>query len=256
MRSLLPSDVGVLALTATATISTLEAVKARLSMKSPVLIGLSPYRDNIYYSVQPYLELEELSVFLAEYLRAHQRNTTKTVVFCRRLEDTALLYTSLKKLLGKYFTYPAGYPNLQQFRLVDMYTRACRVEFKETILKSFTSCDGILRVVIATTAFSMGIDCPDIERIIHWGTPGTLEEYVQETGRAGRDGRQAKAILLYGKPRRYVEEQMNQYAKTETECRRRLLYKNFLFYRNEYNCTECKCCDVCVCTCEKCSTFD
>ena len=90
-----------------------------------------------------------------------------------------------------------------------MYTWACRVEFKETILKSFTSCDGILRV--ATTAFSMGIDCTDIERIIHWGTPGTLEQYVQETGRAGRDGRQAKAILLYGKPGRYVEEQMNPY---------------------------------------------
>ena len=92
-----------------------------------------------------------------------------------------------------------------------MYTRACRVEFKVTIFKSFTLCDGILRVVIATTAFSMGIDCPNNERIIHWGTPGTLEQYVQETGRAGMVGRQAKAILLYGKPWRYVEEQMNQY---------------------------------------------
>ena len=159
----MPSDVGVLALTATATLSTLEAV----------LIGLSPYRDNIYYSVQPYLELEELSVLLAQDLRANQRNTTKTVVLCRRLEDTTLLYTSLKKLVGKYFTYPAGYPKLAT---TDMYTWACRVEFKETILKSFTSCDGILRV--ATTAFSMGIDCPDIEKIIHWGTPGTLEQHV------------------------------------------------------------------------------
>ena len=86
---------------------------------------------------------------------------------------------SLKKALGKHFTYPVGYPNLQQFRLVDMYTRACTVEFKESVLKLFTAADEVLKVIIATTAFGMGIDCPDIERIIHWGPPGTREQYVQ-----------------------------------------------------------------------------
>jgi len=53
-------------------------------------------------------------------------------------------------------------------------------------------------VVIATTAFGMGTDCPDIQKMIHFGTPGTIAEYVQETGHAGRDAQPAKACLLAG----------------------------------------------------------
>ena len=146
----MPSDVGVLALTAIATLSTLEAVKARLSMKSPVLIGFSPYRDNIYYSVQPYLELEELSVLLAEDLHANQRNTTKLWFFVEDLRNSIAVHIFKKNYLGSIL-------------LILLVTQTC----------NNPSCDGIVRVVIATiatTAFSMGIDCPDIGR-----TPGTLE---------------------------------------------------------------------------------
>ena len=53
--------------------------------------------------------------------------------------------------------------------------------------------------MIATSAFGLGVDIPDIRRIIHWGLPSTKEEYVQETGRAGRDGEDAHAILYEGK---------------------------------------------------------
>lgn len=56
-----------------------------------------------------------------------------------------------------------------------------------------------LRIVIATIAFGLGIDTSDIRYVVHWGPPQDIEQYVQATGRAGRDGRTSHAILLYGK---------------------------------------------------------
>ena len=103
----------------------------------------------------------------------HTIKTKKTVIFCRKLDDSSLLYVSLRKTLGEYFTFPIGYPDCQPYRVIDMFTRACKVEMKEAILKTFSEVGGKLRVVIATTAFRMGIDCSDIERIIHWGMPGS-----------------------------------------------------------------------------------
>jgi len=70
---------------------------------------------------------------------------------------------------------------------------------KQKVLNFFVTCNGKLRVVIATTAFSMGIDYPDIRTVVHFGTSGMVEEYVQESGRAGRDGNPATASILYGR---------------------------------------------------------
>ena len=170
-----------------------------------------------------------------------------------------MLYISLQNALGQHFTYPTGSKNLEKNRLVDMYTRACRPEFKESLLDLFVQPGNHLRVVIATTAFGMGIDCPDINRIIHWGTPSSLEQYAQETGRAGRDGKQAYAILYYKIKERHIEEPVHVYCRTVTECRKQLLFKSFLFYNDDFsssdnNVKDCKCCDVCaiICTCALC----
>lgn len=81
-------------------------------------------------------------------------------------------YVSLRKTLGD--TFPIGYLDCQPYQVVDMYTRACKMEMKEGILKTFSEVGGKLCVVIATTAFGIGIDCSDIERIIHWGMPGSV----------------------------------------------------------------------------------
>ena len=71
-------------------------------------------------------------------------------------------------MLKKAFTHPMSYPDLHQYRLVEMYTRACTVTVTETILKTFTEANSVLQFVLATTAFGMGIDCPNIRRIIHY----------------------------------------------------------------------------------------
>jgi len=66
---------------------------------------------------------------------------------------------------------------------------------KNKVMESFLNSGGNIRLIIATTAFAMGVDCPGISRIIHWGIPSTIEEYIQEIGCAGRDGEDAIAIL-------------------------------------------------------------
>ena len=69
-----------------------------------------------------------------------------------------------------------------------MFTACTILSVKDAILESFCKSDGILRVVIVTVAFGMGLDCPNVRRVMHWGPSSDIEQYVQETGRGGRDG--------------------------------------------------------------------
>ena len=68
-------------------------------------------------------------------------------------------------------------------------------EKMEQVLQSFAKSEGKLHLIVATTAFGMGMTCPDVSRIVHSRMPNTREEYVQETGRSGRDGKSFVAVL-------------------------------------------------------------
>ena len=94
----------------------------------------------------------------------------------------------------------------------------------------------------------MGIDCPDIRRIIHWGVPTTVEEYAQETGRAGRDGKLAVAILYEGVGEKYADAKMKTYLTNHKTCRRVVLFQDFSEKDVNDHCA-CKCCDICACKC-------
>ena len=119
---------------------------------------------------------------------------------------------------------------------------------KEKVLTSFCIQGGTLRVVLATTAFGMGINCPDIKRVIHWGPPSTLEQYAQESGRVGRNGNEAERVQ-----NRFIDEDVKAYSLNGNICRHTLLYKDFLFasINSSNNITGCYCCDVCeqACNC-------
>ena len=103
---------------------------------------------------------------------------------------------TLKKLLGKNITEPPGLPDsFLQFSNSLMYSlQHLILMYKKKQLLNFVKTTN-LRLIIASTAFGLGIDCKDIMRVINYGTPNTLEELVQEIGRAERNG---KSITVQG----------------------------------------------------------
>ena len=134
-----------------------------------------------------------------------------------------------------------------------MFTKAADDEMKEDIMLLFSTRDTHLRVVIATAAFSMGIDIPDVQQIYHWGPPSSIEAYIQEIGRAGRDKVDSCAILI-NKKNHYASRDIKDYTSNTDKCRRSLLFSHFVNYVDNDERIKCKCCDICksCCNCELC----
>ena len=88
-------------------------------------------------------------------------------------------------------TEPIGALKLARFALCNMFLACTHSNVKDEVLKSSCDPNGILRIVVATIAFGMGLNCPNVHRITHWGPPPDIESYLQEASRAGRDGKKA-----------------------------------------------------------------
>ena len=130
-----------------------------------------------------------------------------------------------------------------------MYSRVLMNGKKENVLSSFLQVGRNLCLVIATTAFGLGVDCPDFRRVIHWGLPSNVEEYVQEIGGAGRDGLGMQAILYRGKIGKNATKRMHDYSSNETLCQRKLIFEGFLQYYENKEFFGCKYCDMCSVLC-------
>jgi len=128
LRSLIPSTVSIMALTATATSETLCVVRCRLSMDKPTLIALPPCRDNIKYQVHSKIDADDFTTSLCREFASKRTSFPKTVIYVRLYSDCTSVYMLLKHKMGIAFTELPGYPNLSGFQLVDIFTEVLTTE--------------------------------------------------------------------------------------------------------------------------------
>lgn len=242
-----------MALTATAMVTLRTDICKVLGMKKPYVVEVSPNKDNIFLDCGIFKSLVETFHPIAESLQKHTA-MDRVIVFCKTKDMCHQIYSFFLYLLRNNFTEPPGVNvSIPSQRLVDMYTATTQEEVKEQILKSFTNPQSPLRIVIATIAFGMGINCTDIRQVIHVGPPDDIKSYVQHMGRSGRDGLPSRALLLHGKGlMRNTAQTMCDYCHHEG-CLRDYLFSDFSSYSSA-GLVGCKCCEVCLrsCNCENC----
>jgi superfamily II DNA/RNA helicase len=138
-----------------------------------------------------------------------------------------------------------------------MYHAGTPKAVKQHISKNLSSDEGHIRILIATIAFGMGIDCKQVNRIIHFGPSKNIECYIQESGRAGREGSQSECILLFnGLLSSHCSQDVKDLLHAESGCRRELIMKTFGFtpavgIKYKHTCCD-KCAEKCSCGEEDC----
>jgi len=228
--------VPIIALTATADKQTRQDIIVKLNYEPKKYIA-SFNRPNIHYKVAPKINATKQ---LDQFLQSETQQSG--IIYCGTRNAVEQLAGKLQDMGFKARAYHAGLAH-QERREVQNLFRYDRID-----------------IVVATIAFGMGIDKPNVRFVIHYDLPKNIEGYYQETGRAGRDGLAAQALLLYdpadsARLRSWILNSPNEDQKrVETNklnhmlafaeashCRRQILLRYF----DEPSDTECKYCDVC-----------
>lgn len=231
-------DVPLIALTATADKQTRNDIIQRLGLNKAKVHVASFNRPNIRYSI---LEKQKPFNQLIDFLKTRKQEFG--IVYClsrKRVEEVA---EKLKEAGYNALPYHAGLPANQ----------------RQKTQEAFKQDD--VNIIVATIAFGMGIDKPNVRFVVHYDLPKNIEGYYQETGRAGRDGLDSEALLLYGLQdltliKKFIEASPNEdqkrielhklncmtaFAEAQT-CRRQVL----LNYFNEQLSEDCGNCDICL----------
>jgi ATP-dependent DNA helicase RecQ len=231
----------VTAFTATASAPVLEKIQKYIfgDMEAHQIVG-NPDRPNIAYTAKGCI-VRDLAV--RDLL---VQNSRPAIVFCSSRPGT--------ENLARYLRISLREMGMDWHNEIRFYHAGLSREEKTDVEKWFIGNDRA--VLCATCAYGMGVDKADVRTVIHRDCAPSVEAYLQESGRAGRDGAQSKAILLWGPDdessmRRAKTEAdrrrlsaLLDYARNATQCRRQALIE-MLNYDNGGECPETQCCDVC-----------
>jgi len=177
IMDLIDEKIPVIALTATATPKVQSDIVKNLGLRNPKIFISSFNRPNLYYEIQPKINLDQTNKSIVRFIQQHKNKSG--IIYTLNRKTTEELASMLVANGIKSVAYHAG---------LDSKLRAERQD-------QFLNED--VDVIVATIAFGMGIDKPDVRFVIHYNIPKSIENYYQETGRGGRDGMEGKCILYY-----------------------------------------------------------
>lgn len=254
LRSFLKQGTPVLALTATVEKKSREGLVKLLGLCSLQIVDVSINNNNIRFSVQKVKKGLSIFNWLVDKIVEHLENVPKTIIFCRSITDLSTVLSYLLMKLGDraYVNQGKSPSNC----LLGVYHSNSPDELKEHVKRSFKFDDGPIRVVLATSALSLGVNFKDVRYVIHYGPASDLRSHLQEAGRAGRDGRQSFNVIYYhGQQLRLCDKQMKNSIKVST-CLRVAFLKQFVdvvdSLKDGHDC--CSIChQTCQCSGEKCN---
>ncbi|MBW1806978.1 MAG: RecQ family ATP-dependent DNA helicase [Deltaproteobacteria bacterium] len=204
----------VMACTATATEEVRKDITCQLGLTDPTVIVRGFSRENLSLAVRrTTTHLDKLARTM-EILRDHPTG----IVYCATRANVDRLAAKLKSEGICCIAYHGGLEDAERKHAQELFIRA------------------EVPVAVATNAFGMGIDRPDLRTIIHWDVPGSIEAYYQQAGRAGRDGRPAHCELLFSHADVYTQKFFIQKSNPQIAERERSRLRRLLAYVNSPNC--------------------